>query len=570
MTEGSGGSLKARSTGLGQGATPRASTIRLLGPVDVEIAGHPVPLRSRHARTMLAALAVRAGQVLAAGALVEAMWGDAAPRTALHALHVHASTLRKLLPDDLPIIGRRGGYVLQVGPGRLDTDRFEDFVARGRAELSSGEPDAAAGLLRAALGLWRGSALADVTWERFAESDVRRWAELRLAAEEDLVEAELAAGRSAAAVGDLETMVGAQPYRERRWGQLMVALYRCGRQAAALDRYREVHRLLADELGIDPSAQLRELQERILRQDDALDWTGSGRDLPVTHYARAPAGRLAYQVLGDGPSNLVFVPGFGGNVELRWEEPNLSRLYRRLARSARLILLDKRGTGLSDRVTGIPPIEDQVDDVLAVMDAAGVERAAVLGVMDGGAIALLAAAAHPQRVHAAVTYACFSAFELLGDTAVGLLDTARTELDQGVLFEDALPTLAPSRVGDPAFVRWMGRYLRMAAGIDGSAALLDRFQQVDIRAVLADVAVPVLALHREHDKFVPAGNATYIAAHVQNGRAVLLPGTDSIIWAGDVDAIAAHIEHFLTETPTQTGTQPEPTAPRGPRGVNPR
>jgi Bacterial transcriptional activator domain len=107
--------------------------------------------------------------------------GAEAPRTASHALHVHASTLRKLVPDDLPIVGRPGGYVLQVGPGQLDTDRFEDLAARGRAELSSGHGDVAAALLRDALGLWRGPALADVPWERFADSDTRRWEELRQA-----------------------------------------------------------------------------------------------------------------------------------------------------------------------------------------------------------------------------------------------------------------------------------------------------------------------------------------------------------------------------------------------------
>jgi DNA-binding SARP family transcriptional activator len=225
---------------------------------------------------MLAAMAVRAGQVLPAELLIEAMWGAATPRTAPHALQVHASTLRKLVPNDLPIVGRPGGYVLQVGPGQLDTDRFEDLAARGRAELSSGHGEAAAALLRDALGLWRGPALADVPWERFADSDTRRWEELRQATREDLSDAELGAGRHAEVVGDLETLVREEPFRERRWGQLMVALYRCGRQADALDRYRQVRALLAEELGVDPSPYLRELQRQILRQDDSLGPAAAG------------------------------------------------------------------------------------------------------------------------------------------------------------------------------------------------------------------------------------------------------------------------------------------------------
>jgi pimeloyl-ACP methyl ester carboxylesterase len=266
----------------------------------------------------------------------------------------------------------------------------------------------------------------------------------------------------------------------------------------------------------------------------------------VTRFARGPAGRLAYQVIGGGPVDLVFVPGFGGNVEIRWEEPRLSRLYRRLARSARLVLLDRRGTGLSDRDTGIPPVEDEVDDVRAVMDAAGVERAVVFGVMDGGALGLLAAAAHPERVAAVVTYACFPAFDLLGPGAEAVFGRLRAWLDEGVLFDDDVAALlAPTRVGDETFGRWMGRYMRMAAGVGGAAALLDRWEALDVRARLPEVAVPVTALHREHDPFVPPANAAELAAQVPHGRAVLLPGHDSVIWSGDVDAIAAEVERVV-------------------------
>lgn len=519
--------------------------IRLLGPVDAIDGGRVVPVPGRPARTMLAALAVRAGQVLSTGALIDAMWGDGAPRTAAHALHVHASTLRKLLPPgDLPIVGRSGGYVLQVGPGRLDTDTFEELSALGRAELSSGRPEAAAAHLTDALSLWRGPALADVTWERFADTDVRRWEELRHGAQESLVDAWLAAGRHVEVIAQIEALVREQPFREYRWGQLMTALYAAGRQAEALDAYRRVRAMLARELGIEPSPRLRRIEEMILRQDDFLGGTAAG-DEPVTRFARGPAGRLAYQVLGTGPDSIVFIPGFGGNVEIRWEDPSLSRLYRRLARTGCLVLLDKRGTGLSDRDTGVPPVEEQVDDVIAVMDAAGIERAALLGVMDGGAIGLLAAARFPDRVRAVVTYACFAAYELLGPGADALFEGLRARLDEGLIFDDAMPVMAPSKAGDSGFSRWFGRYMRMATGVGGAAALLDRFQQLDIRAVLPEVPVPVLALNRRGDRMVPAHNATFLADQVPDGRAVLLAGEDSVIWAGDVDAIAAEIERFL-------------------------
>ena len=522
--------------------------MRLLGPVDVLVGDRPVPLGSQHARTLLAALAVRAGQIIPAEDLIQALWGDDAPRTARHALHVHASTLRKVLPGDLPVTGRPGGYVLQLGSDQLDADLFDDLAARGRVELASGRALAAAGLLKEALALWRGRALDGVSWERFAETDVRRWEELREATREDLIDAELAAGRHAELIADVEAMVHEQPFRERRWGQLMVALYRAGRQAEALDRYRDVHELLSDELGVLPSPYLRDVQVKILRQDDSLTAAGSGPELPETRFARGPAGRLAYQVLGDGAVSLIFIPGFGGNVEIRWEEPNLSRLYRRLARSVRLVLMDKRGTGLSDRDSRVPPVEAQVDDVLAVMAESGSERAALFGVMDGGVIALLTAASHPERVRSVATYACFAAYDLLGPDAGPIFEMMRAQLDRGVIFEEALPLLAPSRVGDVDFSRWLGRYMRMAAGVGGAAALLDRFQQIDIRAVLPNVTAPVLAIHRENDLLVPADNAVYIAEHVRDGRHVILPGSDSVLWAGDVDEIAAHVERFASRS----------------------
>jgi pimeloyl-ACP methyl ester carboxylesterase len=251
-------------------------------------------------------------------------------------------------------------------------------------------------------------------------------------------------------------------------------------------------------------------------------------------------------VVGDGPRNLVCIPGFGANVELRWEQPNLSRLYRRLGRSARLVLFDKRGTGLSDRDTGIPHIEEQVDDVVAVMDAAGVERAALFGVTDGGAIALLTAAAHPDRIEGVVTFCTFAAFEQLGADGMAAFQRLLDQLEHGVLFEDALSDLAPSRAGDTSFNRWLGRYARMAVGMSGAVGLIEGRLRLDIRPVLPGVAVPVLALHREHDRLIPPATAEYLAAHVQHGRSRLLPGGDTVIWSGDVDVIADQVEDFLT------------------------
>lgn len=146
-----------------------------------------------------------------------------------------------------------------------------------------------------------------------------------------------------------------------------------------------------------------------------------------------------------------------------------------------------------------------------------------------------------------ITFATFSAFVLFGPAAVRMFDTFRAQAERGAVLEEAVPTQAPSRAGDEEFARWLGRYGRVAIG--GASATFERYQRIDIRAALPDVTVPVLALRRGHDRFVPAENADYIAAHVRNGRAVILPGSDDLLWAGDVDVVAGHVEPVLATLP---------------------
>ena len=273
--------------------------------------------------------------------------------------------------------------------------------SRTRAQaLAQGEPGAAGELLGEALALWRGPALAEFS-EPFAQHEGARLEELRLAALEWRIEADLALGRHRDVVGELEALIAEHPLRERLRSQLMLALYRSGRHAEALASYQAFRRTLADELGIEPSASLRELERRMLRQDaDARaaaaraaprqprrQPTRRARRVGDVAYARSGDVRIAYQVVGDGPVDLVLVHGWVCTFQPGWENPKLAAFYRRLASMGRLILFDKRGTGLSDRVSPerLPDLETRMDDVRAVMDAVGSERAVVLGISEGGA-----------------------------------------------------------------------------------------------------------------------------------------------------------------------------------------
>ena len=238
---------------------------RLLGPLEVESDGVLLPVGSRQPRALLAVLLLDANRVVSRDRLVDAVWGERPPERAANALQVYVSQLRKVLGRDR-IVTQPSGYLIRVSEGELDVDRFERLVAEARGA----EPVAAARSLRDALALWRGPPLGDLEDVPFAEAERRRLQELRLAAVEQLVDADLELGRHAELVPELESLVHEHPLRERPRGQLMLALYRAGRQAEALEVYRQGRRLLQDELGLEPGEALKQLERSILAQDPAL------------------------------------------------------------------------------------------------------------------------------------------------------------------------------------------------------------------------------------------------------------------------------------------------------------
>jgi predicted ATPase/DNA-binding SARP family transcriptional activator len=243
---------------------------RILGPLEVSGEEGPLPLGGRRERVAVALLLLHGNRRVSRDELEAALWGETPPATAANAIQVVVSRLRKLVEPGAALRTERGGYLLRVDPEQLDFHRFERLLEEGRAALADGRPEAASARLREALGLWRGSALADLGYEPFAQADITRLEELRLVAIEERVEADLALGRHASLVAELTTLVRERPLRERLRAQLMLALYRSGRQADALAAYQDARRTLVDELGVEPGAELRELNRRILNQDAAL------------------------------------------------------------------------------------------------------------------------------------------------------------------------------------------------------------------------------------------------------------------------------------------------------------
>jgi len=273
---------------------------RILGSVEVADGGVTKDLGGLRERTLLARLLLSAGQVVSADRLAEDLWAGDPPPHCMATLRVYISRLRRALgPGSAALLTQPPGYRMVISAGELDAGRFASLVAASREDLAAGRPEAAAAKLRAALGLWRGPPLSDIADFSFAQAEVVRLQEARLTAIEDLVEADLACGRHAALTSELDGLVATYPLRERLCGQRMLALYRCGRQAEALQAYQELRTRLADELGIDPNPSLHRLQAAILRQEPRLDWAGEAggareavgaRDARDADGARGPGG----------------------------------------------------------------------------------------------------------------------------------------------------------------------------------------------------------------------------------------------------------------------------------------
>jgi predicted ATPase/DNA-binding SARP family transcriptional activator len=290
---------------------------RVLGPVQIADGSGAARLASGKQTALLACLLIARGEVVSRDRLIDALWGERAPAAAVNALQVHVHALRqRLAPGRIERAGP--GYRLRVEPDELDAEQFELLVARGRSELVRGEADAAASSFREALELWRGQAYEDVRYEAFAQAEVARLEELRLLALEDRIESDLVLGRHSQLVAELEALVSEHASRERLCGQLMVALYRGNRQAEALEVFQRARRAMRDELGLDPSPALRELQRAILEQDPAL--AAEPAELRARRHLPAPATPLVGRgaeltelaaLLRDG-SRLVTLTGAGG------------------------------------------------------------------------------------------------------------------------------------------------------------------------------------------------------------------------------------------------------------------
>jgi pimeloyl-ACP methyl ester carboxylesterase/class 3 adenylate cyclase len=274
--------------------------------------------------------------------------------------------------------------------------------------------------------------------------------------------------------------------------------------------------------------------------------------VPTTRYARSGDASIAYQVTGDGSLDLLFLPGWISQIEHLWEAPAMRRFLERLAVFGRLILFDRRGTGLSDRVPEGQTLEQEAQDALAVLDAAGSERAALFAFGLGGSVGAHLAAEHPQRVGALIMYATVARTTWAPDYEWALTREEREALIEesvrswGETESTALTLIAPSIADDPAMVGWFARMQRLAASPMEARSMFKAMIDLDVREILPQVRVPTLVMHRSEDTAWDVRHSRYIAERIPGARYVELEGVDSLPFVGDFDAIVEEIEEFLT------------------------
>jgi pimeloyl-ACP methyl ester carboxylesterase/DNA-binding SARP family transcriptional activator len=541
-----------------RGSEKEKVEIRVLGKLALEVGGRESnAISSRRARSLLAWLAIHPG-LHPRSRVAGVFWPDVLEESARSSLRTTLAILRRELGESVAgvVTASRERVGIEPGPGlSIDLDDFNRLVSRGELE--------------SAAALCRGDLLADLDDDWVNES--REHHRNRLAGVlGQLAEEAERSGDLGTALDRTRDQVKLDPLSEEAQRELIRRLAAAGDRAGSLAAYQSYAVRLQREFGIAPSAECRELLERVrsgeASRHPAVNGDGStaSTSQPVasevaypplatpveTRYARSGELSIAYQVVGTG-RDLVFVPGSLSHVELGWETPAAAGMYRRLSRFARMITFDKRGMGLSDRTAELPTLEERMDDVRAVMDAAECERAAIVGISEGGPMAILFAATYPERVSALVLWCTFARMAWAPDYPEGVdpqlseqfLDQIEQLWGQGRVWPMISIHDAPH---DEATRRHLARFERAAATPKMAAAANEFGMHIDAREALPAISAPTLVVHRTGDPLVGVEHGRYLAEHIPEARLMEFPGDFHFSAVGKDEEILDEIEEFLT------------------------
>jgi DNA-binding SARP family transcriptional activator/pimeloyl-ACP methyl ester carboxylesterase len=496
--------------------------IRVLGGFEASVRGRPVPRRTwqhRRARELVGLLALAPGHRLRREQVIDSLWPELAPEAG-------GANLRKAAHYARAALGGKDAVVLRQDEVSLwpsaelsvDAVRFE---SQAKAALTASDADACVD----AAALYGGELLPDERYEDWAEEPRRHLRALYL--------------QLLRRAGLWEQVVAEEPTDEAACRILMRMYAEAGNRSAALQQFHQLRTALG-ALGLEPSAETASLYREVAHAPPSAS--------PIA-YVKSGGLNIAYQVVEGGPAELLMIPGWVSHLSLDWEEPYWVRWCERMTAFARLIRFDKRGTGLSDRPPGVQPLEERMDDARAVLDAAGVERAHVLGWSEGGPLAILLAAQHPERVLSLILYGTQACFRRERDYAWGLPEEERVALRAEIEREWGQLALASffAPQGDEAFAARWATYQQAGASPAAAADLNEMNLAIDVRSLLPEIRAPTLVLSRRGDPVGPPEAGRYLAEHVEGARFVELEGDDHLMWLGDIETLCSEIEGFLLE-----------------------
>jgi len=505
--------------------------VQLLGFPSLRLDGRGVDLGLRKGLALISYLADARAPV-SRDHVASLLWPEADAEAARGRLRRTLHKIRVGLKVDVIEADRTSLALAPMIEARIDAHAFEAACAAG--EMSE------------ALRLYAGDFLHGLSIEGCAAFD--EWAFFRrealrsrlVQALERLIEWELVGGDARAAIAAATRLVGLDPLSESAQRHLINAYLRAGDRAAAERQYETCARLLKAELGVEPDAQTR-AQLAVPRVEEA--WSGR------TRYAERGGLHIAYQVVGSGPPDIVVVPGFVSHVERVWDEPRSRAFLTALSRMGRLILFDRRGVGLSDRVGAPPTVEATAEDLTTAMDAVGCKRALLIGASEGGPGCIHFASKHPERLAGLVLYGSLAKGSWTPDYRFALtheqydLWLRRLIGDWGGPAEIA--TFAPSLVGDAQAERWWAGLLRAASSPGAIKAVLESFRDTDVRPLLPSIVMPTLVLHRRGDRAVRMDAGRDLAGAIRGARLVELDGDDHWFWAGNQRGVLEEIRAFV-------------------------
>ncbi|TIQ21156.1 MAG: alpha/beta fold hydrolase [Mesorhizobium sp.] len=544
----------------------------LLGGFDFAGGAAAVPVFSRKARAMVAYLALQSGHSQSREKLAALLWGGNAEAQARMSLRQALSAVRKGMDasDGRTFLTDGDSITLNLNDLDFDVVRFETLAAGSEPEQ-----------LEQALVVYRGDlldgfGLKEEPFEDWLRVERERLRAMAVAALDKLVAHYCTTNDPASCVRSATRLLAMEPLREDIHRALMRAYAVQGRLTLALRQYENCRSALQRELNVQPEPETRHLYEdlrtRRMTSQAASRIAASAPPSqtpppspartgarpafpaepmrPATHYVKSAGINIAYQVTGDGPVDLIYVPGWVSNLDLAWSSLRLSHVLHRLGAFSRLIRMDKRGTGLSDRNVGLPTLEERMEDMRAVLDAVGSKHTVLFGSSEGGPMCMLFAATYPERTAALVLNGTYASGRWSKDYPWART-SEQVEEDLAVVERQwgepaDMSNAAPSLMNDSFEREWFAAYLRNSASPADAIALWRWGTEIDVRALLPAIHVPTLIVQAAGDRWVKPEEGRYLATHIEGARYIELAGRDHVIWGENSDRLVDEIQTFVT------------------------